>query len=401
MAKRNIAFYDHLLSGHHVEYLYQIIKSKIDLKIEHRYVFIVPKDFELLISELIDKIILQENDIHFHFLDQYSDDKDFQVIPTIKSYQHQLSIVKNIVEHENIEHCVFMLLDNFMQVALGNNTGKSLGCSISGILLNPFGVESNKGIFALKKYFLTVRKYFQVKLMLTNHNIRSIYIIIDERTTKLLNIIHLTNKFKYVSDPVLELMHLYDNSMELFNRQDRIVFLLFGSLSKRKGIFKMLAVLDLLNEQELKKIKVVFAGKLMEPDKKKFLSVYSRIKERDNNVVELIDRYLSYREIPCVFLKADYIVMPYDSTQASSGILAHVAYYEKPVIATGRGLIKKQIDNYSLGLAVSNIDEAKIVNLIKGIISGELEIKIDGAKAKNYVESRNSSYFGAQILKNI
>ena len=398
---KTIAFYDHLLSGHHVEYLYQIIKSKIDLKIEYRYVLIVPQKFELLISELIDIDVFKKNNIYLHFLDQYFVDKELKVFPTFSSYQRQLSIVEKIIKNEKIDHCVFMLLDNFMQVALGRRIGKSLGCSLSGILIHPFGSKSENGIFAFRKYVLHVRKYFQIKLILTNPSIKSIYIIIDKRTTRLLNRIHFTDKFKYISDPVLELRHLYDQSIVDYKSQERKVFLLFGSLSRRKGIFKMLESLNLLSEQELKQVKVVFAGKLLEQDKDSFLAVYNQIKMRDINAVELFDRYLAYREIPHFFLSSDYVVMPYDSTQASSGILAHVAYYKKPVIATGSGIIKKQVDNYSLGIAIKNINSIKIGAVIRRIISGNIEVRIDRNKACQYLETRNSNYFGKNILKNV
>lgn len=397
--QRTIAFYDHFVSGHHVEYLYQIVKAKIDLGIEDYYIFIVPRKVEKLISELIDLKVLQNNNVRFHFLEQYAIESE--VKPTVGAYKKQLNILRNIVLIEKVDHCVFMLLNNYLQVVLGYSMARSLGCDISGILMDPFGTIDKKGFLSLAKHMLTIRIYFQIRLMLFNPRVKNIFVIIDEKTTKLLNTIHFTNKFIYVSDPVLELKHLNDNPGLSTRTDNRIKFLLFGSLSKRKGIFTMLKCLRLLSKNDLAKIQVVFAGRLSEDDRDLFLKRFHEVWKVDSNAVKIIDRYLAYKDIPELFGSVDYVVMPYQAGQASSGILGHIAYYQIPVIASGHGIIKEHINTYSLGLAVKNLDAAKLSTIIREIVSGERTLSIDKDKAQTYLSTRNFSFFGRRLLLNV
>src|SRR5690606_33586875 len=62
------------------------------------------------------------------------------------------------------------------------------------------------------------------------------------------------------------------------------------------------------------------------------------------------------------------VVIPYRNPEASSGILGHAAAAGKPVIATGKGLLKKLIGRYHLGLLVEGVEPALIAAKVEALL---------------------------------
>lgn len=392
---KTIAFYDPYITGHHVEYLYHIAHAKIINKIEAKFIFCVSKDFDKQLNELISTEILIANQIEIIHIEDFIGVSDFEFVQSLNNYKKQLVALNKAIIKEEISHCVFMYLDNAMQIALSTNVGKNLNCKISGIVLNPFG-GFGKG---LNKYYYSFRRIMQNYIMLTNRRITGIYIIINKKTANRLNFMHLTSKFRFVSDPVLKTKYLAVNNSKIKTDIRRITFLLFGSLNKRKGIFTTLYALDKLTSKELSRIKIIFAGKLADTDKNLFMDVFNSILKRDKDALELMDRYLAYRDIPQLFTQSAIALLPYDATQASSGVLGHTAYYQIPVIGQGGGIFEKHIINYSLGKIVRNMNALNLADLFKAIINGTVKIECNKEGTKKYINSRSGEFFASTIIQ--
>lgn len=394
---KTIAFYDPYVSGHHIEYLYHILNYKVANNINANFILFVQKDFDNQINELLELEQLKNNQIEIIHIENMVNDENFKFEQSLENYKKQLFALNDQIINKKIEHCVFMYLDNAMQIALSTSLGKNLGCKLSGIILNPFG-GFGKGIF---KYYYSIRRILQNYIMMSNKKISSIYIIIDEKTTKLLNHIHLTSKYKYVSDPIIDLKGLGFQQVLESKPEKRKVFLLFGSLNRRKGLFKILYVLRKLEDIYLGKIKIIFAGSISEKDKKLFITEYNMIQSKSPNSVEIIDEYLSFQKVYEYFNKADYILLPYDTTQASSGVLGYAAYFKKPIIGQGGGNFGKHVSDYKLGLAINNLNEDKLLEVFVKILDENIKIDYDINGMERYAKSRRGEHFASTIIENV
>lgn len=387
-----IAFYDPYITGHHVEYIYHLIKFKKERGINATFIFYVNREFDDLINELIKIENFASFNIEIVHIEDIINISGFQFEQTLGNYKIQLLALAEEIKLRKIEHCVFMYLDNAMQIALSSQVGKRLNCRISGIVLNPYG-GFGKGI---KKYYYSIRKMLQNYVMMSNRQISAIYIIIGGKTTMSLNLMHFTNKFLFVSDPILENGAIAYNSGKETNR--RLTFLLFGSLNRRKGIFKTLIAVNSLETRYLNRIKVIFAGKISESDKEAFIAESNKIKAKDDGSIKIIDKFISYEEIPVIFNEADYILLPYDATQASSGILGHAAYYGKPIIGQGGGTFGRHVSSFQLGLVIKNLTEFKLTKLICSLADETLVIDVNKEAAKKYINYRSGDYFASTII---
>src|SRR5690554_2655944 len=392
---KKIAVYDPYLTGHHVEYIYHLIKYWHTQKPKFEMYLFVSQGFLENLRELFDTDLLHSSpEIHIKYIQDLVDRENFSIEQSLSNYKIQLSYLNKFIEQHDIDHCVFMYLDNAMQIALSMRVGRSLKCGISGIVFNPFG-----GFGAgLMKYYYSTRRVLQNYIMMSNPIIKGVYIIIDQKTADRLNLMHFTRRFIFVSDPILKIDQIPIQTDGEVNSHDRITFLLFGSLNKRKGIFKTLQAVNLLSEEELSKIKIVFAGKLAPVDKVAFLSEYKNLKKRDKGVLELYDEFISYNDVPRLFDSADYILLPYDATQASSGILGHAAFYRKPILGQGGGIFEEHVAKFKLGKTVAEMDETKLCDLIRNIISNHIQIPFDVEGSAKYLDFRSSEVFAAKIL---
>ena len=88
------------------------------------------------------------------------------------------------------------------------------------------------------------------------------------------------------------------------------------------------------------------------------------------------------------------IVIPYKNPESSSGILGHAAASNKPVITTGKGLLKELVEQYSLGLL---IDEVK-PELIAGKIETLLHRGDWKGESTKFVVQRTPEHFASTIV---
>jgi len=144
------------------------------------------------------------------------------------------------------------------------------------------------------------------------------------------------DKIHFLPDPSHpEVTRITDVSMHglIGDVGERTVFLLFGALSRRKGIFKLLSAMLLLSQEERDKLCVVFAGKVAGEDQEEFLSQVPALRELDPDCCTVINRFLSTDEIKTLIVHCDVVLACYQNVVGSSGILLWAASAEKPVIA--------------------------------------------------------------------
>jgi glycosyltransferase involved in cell wall biosynthesis len=277
-------------------------------------------------------------------------------------------------------------------LALGGQLGKSLPGNIRGILFNPLGRTGK----LLNDVLLGPRKKAQISWMLRNKKINRIFLLNDkEKAIELNKYYSKMEAFICLPDPVQPLSSGQVAAVSTTKDEDdeRVKFLLFGSLSERKGIFTVLDALQALPASVSSNIEVIFAGKLNKKDRTDFITQLNRLKHNNSDLkLTLTDQFLSNTEAANLFAGADVILAPYIGSEASSGIIGHAAFYKKPVIGPNRGLIGKLIKDYGLGLAIEPMDAGNLSSaIIKASARQTTQSSTEGMEA--FVQERNPDNF--------
>jgi glycosyltransferase involved in cell wall biosynthesis len=237
--------------------------------------------------------------------------------------------------------------------------------------------------------------------MLRNKKIDHIYVLNDPDSAQYLNSrYHKTNLFVALADPVL-IPPGFDHHDSYVKQESssRYRFLLFGSLSSRKGIFDVIDALHCIPETVAKQIEVIFAGKVVDEDKVHFRSrIVDLHRDRPKIKITVHDEFVPFEKIPALFFGIDCILLPYNLVSASSGLIGLSALYGKPVIGPARGLIGKLIRSYRLGLEIEPVNAPNIAAAIMDLVK-KGPPKIDNISMQRFVEERNPNKFVETLLE--
>lgn len=359
----NYLFFDLALTGHHIEYLYHLIQYKIAHSECPDFILCTHPDFMCHLTKLIVLEDLQSTGVNIVHPSQSEMQRLSEICSSFKRAKAELYILDRIINVYQVKRCYLMYINNY-QFALGSQIGRHLSCPVRGILFNPFGSSGARTPVFIVKF----RKHLQLLWMLRNKNLEHIYILNNDQQVNALNRWYRKqNFFLPLPDPILitNPVCLGNSEVDVFERSSKIRFLLFGSLSARKGIFLVIDALRLLPQNITKDIEIFIAGRIVKEERASFLTALSDLKsDRRDIAIIYLDEFVAYAALAPMFLNSDCILLPYIESEASSGLLGHAALYERPVIGTDYGLIGCLIRRYELGIAIKNIDAVKLARAI-------------------------------------
>ncbi len=179
----------------------------------------------------------------------------------------------------------------------------------------------------------------------------------------------------------------------------RIVFLLFGYLTERKGPLVVLEALERLPPLVAGRIAVLMAGRV-EP------GLRTRIDERRRRLASLLpglwlaidDRRLGDDELEGLVGRSDVVLAPYQRFVGSSGVLLWAARAGRPVLAQHYGLVGRLTREHRLGLAVDSSDPAAVAAAITQMAQLGPSSFLDLASAQAFAAAQTPQRFAASVL---
>lgn len=379
-----------------MEFLYHLIFYKLHHACDREFVFLVHPD----IKERLDLFDLPDNwqeadGIKIIYPDRIELEHVEKENSPFKKALIEFKIVRRVVKEIQPQICFFMYLNAF-QFAIGTPAARSLPCRLRGILFNPFGT---KGINAPAS-FTKFRKSVQLSWMMSNKSLDRIFILNNKGLACDLNKKYKKeNFFVSLPDPIL-LVPASDSQVStknlFFQSSSRIHFLLFGSLSRRKGVFVLLDALKMLPKDKAANIEVLLAGKADGATTQKELqeNLYLLKKSKPELAVRHLDEFINYQDIQYLFSETDCVLLPYIGNEASSGILGHAALYKKPVLANASGLLGKLVTEYNLGVTVQEMNSKILSEYI-------INFKVNSTSVSNsfeeYVRDHHSLVFSETL----
>lgn len=331
-----ILIFDWSVTGHHLEYLHHLYVGATNDP-ENKYIFFVPTAFQDVKNKLIWR---PAENVNF----QYLSDKEQELcdIPNLLiSAWYKSIIVRRAVQKSHID-CVWsimlMQLMPFLPLLLPRKV------KVSGILYRIYFYEGT----SIRGIRLWVEK-LRYRLMVSSKNMTHIFVLNDQQATEKLNAIYHTSKFGYIPDPIPEIddSQVHNIRKDLGIVSNEMLYLHFGGLDRRKGTLEILKAISMMSAEELEGKAFIFAGKIKESIKNEFYTLMESAESKAHIVV--YDEFCSYEHLNNLCYSCDCILIPYQNTNQSSGVIGFASYFSKPVIGPKQGLLGRLIKEYHLG----------------------------------------------------
>jgi glycosyltransferase involved in cell wall biosynthesis len=183
---------------------------------------------------------------------------------------------------------------------------------------------------------------------------------------------------------------------------NRKVFLLFGSLIRRKGIYELLEAISLLPCNLCQQLCLVLSGVPWSVEEKQLIE--SNIKALcQSKPVQIISNYefISEQDVQTYYSLADVILAPYQRHVGMSGILLLAAAAEKPVLSSNYGLMGELVKRYQLGLTVNSTIPSEIARGMTQFLQKSPPEFCNIDSMKKFAKQNTPEKFSSTIFNNI
>ena len=182
---------------------------------------------------------------------------------------------------------------------------------------------------------------------------------------------------------------------------NRKLFLLFGALTARKGIYQLLDAIQFLPEAICRKIAIALIG---EASKDNQNLIESRIAELCSHYpIQIYRKYkfLPEEDVQAYFEVSDFVLALYQRHVGMSGILNLAAAKQKLVLSSDYGLMGELVKQYHLGLTVDSTDPRAIAEGLTKFLTEFPDKYCDRTKMKAFAQQNNPQKFASTIFKHI
>lgn len=365
------------LDGHRLEFLHHIYNKAVSDP-GQLYYFAIPHYFEDVEKNLNwDKtpniIFIRLTNKQIAFIEKTN---------FINSGIHRLKLIYQLCRKYHIDRVILISLMHYLPFLFLFNYKEA---KISGIVYSLFLYE--KSTTGKLKYKL---KNLLFTLITTKDNFDKIFILNDHNGTELLNKKYNSNKYLYLPDPIpdINMRSIKSIRADYGINDNQMVYLHFGALTKRKGTLDILQAIDILERKQIENKVFIFAGKVYDDIKEEFYSLSRKLENKARIII--LDEFVEYQTLYNLCYSCDFILLPYLSTNASSGVIGYAAFFKKQVMGPKDGIIGGLINNYNLGVTIPHITKENIANAIIQMKKKEM--------VTTYVEDHSSLVFSDILL---
>lgn len=182
---------------------------------------------------------------------------------------------------------------------------------------------------------------------------------------------------------------------------DRRIFLLFGALDGRKGIYQLLDAILMLSPEWCQKLCLLLVGRFDPQDRQTLQPKLNRIAQELGVQLIIRDEYISDTEVQTHFQLADVVLALYQLHVGMSGILVQAAAAQTPVLTTNYGLMGEMARRYELGLAVDSTLLTEIAKGLTRLLKEPLEDAGNRSKMQQFAEQNSAEHFAHTIFQSI
>ena len=298
-------------------------------------------------------------------------------------------------------HALIMYLDT---CELPLAVGMQSPCPFSGIYFRP---TFHYGMFAnyhpdLKERLKQWRNRFTLDRILAHPQLQTVFCL-DPFAVEAIKSERERAKIVPLADPVESapstLLDLATYRDQLGIAADRRVFLLFGALDGRKGIYQLLEASALLPPALSQQMCLLLVGKTSAAER---ANLEQKIAElRQQKPIQIIECYdfIPEDEVQAYFQIADVVLAPYQRHVGMSGILLLAAAAGKPVLSTDYGLMGELVRRYRLGVAVDATQPSELMQALARCLTAVPETLGDRAQMQVFADLNSIERYTSAIFQ--
>ncbi len=401
-----VLVYDPRVIGHHLEYLDHLARYAVD-EGEIELHFVVHPHFERHAPSITRLANDHPSCVAIHPLSE----AEFAATETDTVVQRAVAGWKALekrARHVGASHCIFLEM-NAYQPVLGLPRARTAPFQVSGILFFPYCriQPRGTGVFdRLRASIERLRKYWQVRWVLSNSNVHTIFLLNDKLGAARLNDDVGRDIFRPLPDPVPlspETPATEDEKewSDTWWADNRLHFLLFGSLRRNKGVEQTVEAFSQLPAQSASQMALHLLGESRAELADELPRLTDFLKDHQPSLtVHVENRFLSDIELELALQRSHVVLAPYQRTEGSSGVIGHAAKHQCPVIGPHTGLIGSLIDEYDLGLMADTTKPDALCRALQQCLYRADEIS-NTKGMRRYVGERSPKTFAETIVSSL
>ena len=404
--KFKLMLFDLIVGGHHGNYIQHLVEFWCEQGFSGHLDIVVSPEFLQLHSNVLD-IAPKYNQANVNFVAITPEEKK-----ALQSSKSSISrAFRALGEWELLckyakvlrsTHCLIMYFDT---CELPLAMGKKSPCPFSGIYFRP---TFHYGDFtdyspSQKEKIQQWRERFTLARILRHPQLKTLFCL-DPFAVK-----HIDAQFysKKKVVPLPDPVQIHKNSkFQLSNLREslgihpsRQVFLLFGALTGRKGIYQLLDAIPLLSSELCQKLCLVFVGSANTTEQARIKSQVAAVCQKQP--VQIVEHYefVPERDVPAYFQLTDVVLATYQRHVGMSGILLLAAAAQKPILSSNYGLMGEISRRYGLGLTVDSTVPDEIAKGLTRFLTESPEELCDRTKMKSFAAQNSSEHFSRVIFQ--
>lgn len=270
-------------------------------------------------------------------------------------------LLQKYIRQLNSTYCLILYLDTLL---LRFGLGGDLPCPFSGIYFRPiFHYDQFPNYHPTRQERLWQwRDRICLSRLLRSSNLHRLFCL-DPIAVEVLNqAIDGAEPALYLPDPV-QVDAIPELDADTLREQlgilpERQVFLLFGVLSERKGIYQLLEAIEQLPPALCEQLCFLLIGPI--PDAQRLQDRVTQITAAQPVQIICRHEFISDQNIQPYFQLADIVLAPYQRHIGMSAILVRAAAAQTPVLAADFGLMGEITRRHHLGRTVDSTDPAQL-----------------------------------------
>lgn len=364
--RAHLVLFDLCVDGHHASYIQHLIEHWAPKSKTHELTIIVSKTF---VQRYSDVVQLAQNSADHLKLISITEEEEKALQSTTSFYRRTLRafqewrILQKYTSRLKATHCLLLYFDT-CQIPLA--LGAKSPCPFSGIYFRPtFHYEKfTSHSPTLKDKFQQLREKATLSLILRNPQLKNL-LCLDPFIADYVSQFKTRTKFLTLSDPVQIPSVNQTGNVERLKTQLKIqphrkVFLLFGLLNQRKGIFQLLEAIRTLPKELCQNLCLVLAGQIGSEDTNSVKQQSVLLEQSLPIQIVTQHGFIPEQDVSIYFQMADIVLAPYQRHVGMSGILLQAAAAKKPVLSSDYGLMGELVRQHQLGLAIDSTQPSEI-----------------------------------------
>jgi glycosyltransferase involved in cell wall biosynthesis len=395
-----LMLFDMALGGHHGIYIQHLIDYAYEKKFLGEIDIVVLPQFADVhkdtVKAISDSQHLQINLVSISIAEEAAlGSRDSGVNRAMRNFR-EWEVFCKYAQKLQTTYALIMYLDTY---ALPIAFGKKSPCSFSGIYFRPtfhYNTFTNYQP-SWRKNIQHWREKVTVNQILRRSQLHKL-LCLDPFAVKSLP----SSKMMHLADPVRSrppvLGDLSIFQAKLGIEQHRRVFLLFGALDERKGIYQLLEAIELLPPKLTQNFCLLIVGKTNTNEQTRIQPKISTL--RQTHPVQILEFYdfVPENEVPQYFQSADVILATYQRHVGMSGILLLAAAAGKPVLSSSYGLMGELVMHHRLGLAVDSMVPKEIAKALSQYTLETPTTFCDPAQMRKFAEQNSIEIYAETIF---